>query len=495
MQLEFDFTATEKTPNEGDAESTGCVGVPTREMHKVVKVESSRQKAYPARMEEVADGLQMAFQKVAANKGAPGPDGLTIQQVESTLQTVIPALRVALLEDSYQPGSIRRVNIPKPGGGSRGLGIPNVIDRVVQEAMRAVLERLFEPQFHPNSHGFRPKRGCHTAIAQARDYVKEGCHWIVDMDLEKFFDRVHHQRLMSKLALQVDDQRITNLLWRMLKAETVLPNGLKIASDEGVPQGGPLSPLLSNIVLDELDWELNERGLRFVRYADDCNIYVRSERAGKRVLTSIERFINRRLRLRLNAEKSAVARPETRHFLGFRLRPQDDGSVEVLLSERSKTRLARKVRELTPRYIGRSLEDVIFKINQYTSGWLGHFRVCTLGIRKIIRNTDSHLRRRLRAIILTHWKNKRTIIRRLIALGVREKTVRRQLWMGRKSTWALSINVAVHRGLSNMFFLEQGLKPLTRRFETLWKSQTLLRETELANSPVVVNRPALGLTT
>jgi len=280
-------------------------------------------------MEEVVEGLEEAFDKVAANKGAPGPDRQTIEQVRKHLPKALPKLRAALLTGTYQPGEIRRVWIPKAGSkGQRGLGIPNVVDRVVQEAVRQVLEPLYEPTFHPSSHGFRPGRGCQTAIAEARGYVEEGYHIVVDMDLEKFFDRVHRQRLLSRLGKRVVDNRVVALIGRMLKAKVVMPDGVKVATEEGLPQGGPLSPLLSNIVLSELDWELARRGHRFVRYADDCNIYVRSERAGKRVMASVAKFISRRLRLRLNKAKSAVARPETRHFLGYRLHPQAEGSVE-----------------------------------------------------------------------------------------------------------------------------------------------------------------------
>jgi len=269
-----------------------------------------------ATMEEVAYRLTGALLKVASNKGAPGPDGQTIEMLLAQWPVVLPRLQADLLAGRYQPGGIRRVLIPKAGGGQRGLGIPDVVDRVVQEAVRLVLE----PTFHPSSHGFRPGRSCHTAIAEAKGYLEDGYEWVVDLDLEKFFDLVCHQRLTAKLAQRVGDRRLLVLIGGMLKAKVVLPDGVVIASEQGVPQGGPLSPLLSNIVLDELDWELDRRGHRFVRYADDGNIYVRSERAGQRVMVSLTEFIERRLRLKVNEAKSAVARPEDRHFLGFRLR-------------------------------------------------------------------------------------------------------------------------------------------------------------------------------
>jgi len=422
-------------------------------------------------MEEVIERLREAFYKVAANKGAPGPDRQTIAEVREHLPMILSKLRASLSDDTYRPGEIRRVWIPKAGGkGRRGLGIPNVVDRMVQEAVRQVLEPLYEPTFHSSSHGFRPDRGCQTAIAEAQGYVEEGFHIVVDMDLAKFFDRVHHQRLMSRLAQRVEDKRLLALIGSMLKAKVVLPDGVRVATEEGVPQGGPLSPLLSNIVLSELDWELERRGHRFVRYADDCNIYVRSERAGERVMASVAKFISRRLRLQLNEAKSAVARPETRHFLGYRLHPQSDGTVEVLLSERSHKRLRERIRELTPRSLGWSIKAIIERLNGYLAGWLGHFRVCTPGIERVVHNVDAHIRRRLRAIVLKHWKRKRTIVRRLIRLGMRPKTAWRRVYAGRMSLWALSHDAVVHRGLRNAYFAERGLVPLSARFEDIWSA-------------------------
>ncbi|MBU4457003.1 MAG: group II intron reverse transcriptase/maturase, partial [Nanoarchaeota archaeon] len=419
------------------------------------KAASKRKTTGPVTMEEVVERLPEAFEKVAANRGAPGPDRQTIRQVRKHLSEVLSALRAALLDGRYRPGEIRRVWIPKAGGGQRGLGIPNVVDRMVQEAVRAVLEPLYEPTFHPSSHGFRPSRSCQTAISEARGYVDEGYRWVVDLDLEKFFDQVHHQRLLSRLAQRVLDKRLLVLIGRMLKAQVVLPDGVKVSTEEGVPQGGPLSPLLSNIVLSELDEELARRGHRFVRYADDCNIYVRSERAGQRTMASVTTFIHRRLRLKVNADKSAVARPETRHFLGYRLQPRPGAPAEVLLSERSEKRLRERIVELTPRSRGWSLRETIRGINAYFDGWFGHFRVCTGGIERVLQGSDAHIRRRMRAIVLKHWKTKRTTARRLIRLDVRPKTAWRSVYRGRQSLWALSHNPAVDRGLRNAFFAER----------------------------------------
>ena len=312
---------------------------------------------------------------------------------------MLPRLQADLLAGTYRPGGIRRVLIPKAGGGQRGLGIPDVVDRVVQEAVRQVLEPLWEPTFHPSSHGFRPGRSCHTAIAEAKAHLEDGYEWCVDLDLEKFFDLVCHQRLTARLAERVSDRRLLVLIGRMLKAKVVLPDGVVIDSEQGVPQGGPLSPLLSNIVLDELDRELDRRGHRFVRYADDAKVYVRSERAGQRVMASLTEFIERRLRLKVNEAKSAVARPEDRHFLGFRLRlDPHTGTVEVLLSERTKRNAMQRVRELTPRTWGSTLLACIAQINAWLRGWHGFFGIASPSEMQALRKIDAHIRRRLRAI-------------------------------------------------------------------------------------------------
>ena len=429
------------------------------------KPKYTKRKATSATMEEVTQRLGEAFQKVAANDGAPGPDRQSIEEVREHLDEMLPKLSTSLLSRTYKPGDIRRVWIPKAGGGQRGLGIPNVIDRVVQEAIRMVLEPLYEPTFHASSHGFRPERSCQTAIAEARKYIEDGHEWIVDIDLKQFFDRVHQQRLMARLEERVGDRRLLGTIHRLLKAKVVMPNGVKVSTDEGVPQGGPLSPLLSNIVLDELDRELEQRGHRFVRYADDCNIYVRSEQAGHRVMASIKRFIERRLRLEVNAEKSAVARPEERHFVGFSLRRESlDGTVDVLLSKRSKDRIDNKIRELTPRNFGKSLKACIEQMNVYLLGWIGFFWICTDRAKQVMQALDAHIRRRLRAIQLKHWKRKRTIARKLIQLGVNRKTAWRGVYKGRQSLWALSHCPAVDRGLRNAYFAERGLVSVEQRW-------------------------------
>ena len=401
-----------------------------------------------------ASNLAQTLRNVARNKGAAGVDGCSVEEVVAAAPKLLPKLCCALLKGSYRPGDVRRVWIPKPGDGQRGLGIPNVVDRWVQQAVLQVLEPIFEPTFHDSSHGFRPGRGAHTAIAQAKGYVEEGFEWVVDIDLSKFFDRVNHQRLLSHLAQRVKDGRVLRLVHRMLKAKVVMPDGTRVATEEGTPQGGPLSPLLSNVVLDELDRELERRGLRFVRYADDCNIYVRSERAGGRVMNSVRRFIERRLRLKVNEEKSSVDRPEQLHFLGFRLRKGPNGQVEVHLSARSQERIRTRVRELTPRNGGRSLTAYLEQLNQYLRGWSAYFRICTEAGAMIFEGLDARIRRRLRAIIIRQKKRPRYLFRHLLARGVPMGPASKAAF-SRCGHWRRSAMFGIHKAYPNAWFAER----------------------------------------
>ena len=482
-QLELTLETAE-SPKGDDGGRDG--GRPQPQPRAVPKSRDTTGRALPAMtIEEVAreENLREAFRRVASNDGAAGPDRQTVEQVRQRLDAIVPVLSRELRTGQYRPGDIRRVWIPKTGGGERGLGIPNVIDRTVQQAVAQVLSPHYEPTFHPSSHGFRPGRSCHTAIAEAKRHLEEGYGIVVDLDLDKFFDRVHWERLLARLGKLVKDDRLIGLIRRMLKARVVMPDGVVVTTEEGTPQGGPLSPLLSNIVLDELDWELARRGHRFVRYADDQNIYVRSQRAGERVMANVRDFIERKLRLKVNLAKSAVAKPGERHFLGFRLRRDpEDGTVEVDLSKRSKERVDEKIRSKTCRNRGQSLWATLRELNAYLEGWIGFFWIVTgETAERTLRNLDAHIRRRLRAVVLKHWRSKRSIARRLIQLGCPPKKAWRTVYEGRRRLWDLSRRAAVQKSLRNEYFEKRGLFSLEA-----WRQQRWAREL----APVQLN---LGL--
>ncbi len=397
--------------------------------------------------------LLRALYKVIQNKGAPGVDGQSVEAVNEHQQELLPRLSRELLEGSYRPGDIRRVWIPKPGGGQRGLGIPNVIDRWVQQAVLQVLEPIYEPSFHDGSHGFRRGRGAQTAIAKAREYLAAGYTTIVDLDLEKFFDRVNHQRLLARLAQRVKDKRVLRLIGQMLKAKVVLPEGTRVANEEGTPQGGPLSPLLSNVVLDELDWELERRGLRFVRYADDANIFVASRRAGKRVMASVQRFLEKRLRLLINPEKSAVRRPQEVHFLGFRFCRNKEENWTIHLSRKTVERVKTRLKEMTPRNWGQSLQGCIEQLNTYLKGWVAYYRLCSEeGVRNW-KAMDAHVRRRLRAIVIRQKKRPRYLYRHLLSRDVAADKAAMTAWSGR-GIWHRSARSGMHLGYRIDWFTE-----------------------------------------
>jgi RNA-directed DNA polymerase len=417
-------------------------------------------------LEEVASvsNLALALLKVIRNQGAPGVDGQTVEEAQRNAEPLLAALRHDLLAGSYRPGDVRRVWLPKPGGGQRGLGIPNVVDRVVQQAVLQVLEPIFEPTFHLSSHGFRPHRGAHTAIAQVKEHLEAGYQTVVDIDLSKFFDRVHHQRLLDRIAQRVSDQRVLALVRHMLRAGVVMPDGTKITVTEGTPQGGPLSPLLSNIVLDELDRELERRGHRFVRYADDCNIFVRSVRAGQRVMASIRKFLEQRMRLKINEEKSGVREPHEVHFLGFRFqcwRTGDGWKVAVLLSAKAERQLRTTVREMTPSNWGRSLGTCMENLSRYLNGWVAHFRLCTEEGVKALKYIDAHIRRRLRAIIIRQRKRPRFLFRHLRSRGVSIKAAAGAAFSGR-GRWFRSNHPGMTRAYPPTWFTGRLVSLVTR---------------------------------
>jgi RNA-directed DNA polymerase len=425
-------------------------------------------------MQEIANemNLRMAFSRVATNRGAPGPDRQSIEEVRPNLDECLRRLHQSLLDGTYRVGDIRRVWIPKSGGGKRGLGIPNVVDRVVQQAVHQVLSPHYEPTFHPWSHGFRPGRSCHTAIKDAKEHLQSGLDWTVDIDLAKFFDEVNHDRLMSRLEMRITDRAVLSLIRQMLRAKVVMPDGVLVSTEKGTPQGGPLSPLMSNIVLDELDQELVRRGHRFVRYADDCNVYVHSARAGHRVMASLTNFIEKRLKLKVNAEKSKVARPHACKFLGLKLHRLKTGEVRVLVADKALQEIEQELKARTPRNWGQSLDACIQHVNVLLRGWIGYFGICDEKHLARLGKIDGHLRRRLRAILLKQWKRKRYIVNRLTRMGVPGRLARVDIYVRRRSWWALSKARAVCRGLTNEFFDRQGLFSLRENWrqhhERIW---------------------------
>jgi RNA-directed DNA polymerase len=398
------------------------------------------------------ENMLRALKRVRANKGAPGVDGMTVEQLPAYLKRHWPKIRRDLLEGRYKPLPVRRKEIPKPSGGVRLLGIPAVLDRLIQQAVAQVLQRIWDPTFSTGSYGFRSGRSQHDALKRAKEYVTDGYRHIVDMDLEKFFDKVNHDRLMSRLATRVHDKRVLKLV-RGFPTSGVMAGGMVGHTFEGTPQGGPLSPLLSNIVLDELDKELEKRGLRFVRYADDFVVYVRSKKAAERVMRSVTRFIERRLRLKVNQEKSVVGHPWWRPFLGFSFTSRRD-NPKIRIHSKSIKRFKQRVRELTGRSCGLSVEQVIARLNAYTRGWWNYFRHAEVAAG--FRSINYWIRRRLRAIVWKHWKNPRTRVKELKRLGISHL---KALLTGcsRKGPWRMSRVKWVVVAMPNAYFDSLGL--------------------------------------
>jgi RNA-directed DNA polymerase len=407
-------------------------------------------------MEEVCEreNVKEALRRVKANKGSAGIDGMTVGGIADYLKQHWPAVREQLLNGTYEPKPVRRVEIPKPDGGVRKLGIPTVLDRLIQQAVMQVLQRQWDRTFSDHSYGFRPGRSAHQAVAQAQQYIAEGHGWCVDLDLEKFFDRVNHDKLMGQIAKRVEDKRLLKLIRAFLNAG-VMENGLVSPSVEGTPQGGPLSPLLSNLVLDELDRELEHRGHRFVRYADDSNIYVRSERAGQRVMESITRFITQTLKLKVNEAKSAVARPQERKFLGFSFTAGPE--VKRVIAPKAVDRFKQRIREITRRAKGVSMEATMEELAPYMRGWRSYFGFCETP--EVLIGLTRWVRLRLRAALWRQWKTPRRRRAALLALGVPPRLARNTAGSGR-GPWYLARAQALALGLCNAHFKSLGLPSL-----------------------------------
>jgi len=407
-------------------------------------------------MEEVVEGenLKRAWKRVKANQGSPGVDGMTVFALKDYLDEHWPAIREQLLMGKYQPQPVLRVEIEKLDGGMRKLGIPTVVDRFIQQAVMQVLQSRWDRTFSDSSYGFRPGRSAHQAVARAQQYIAEGFTYVVDLDLEKFFDRVNHDKLMGQIAKRVEDRRLLKLIRAFLNAG-VMEGGLVSPSVEGTPQGGPLSPLLSNLVLDELDRELERRGHGFARYADDCNIYVRSERAGQRVMESISNFIVMELKLKVNSEKSAVAKPQERKFLGFSF--TGGAKPKRRIAPKARQRFREKVREMTRRKKGDSMKQRVEELTQYLRGWRGYFGYCETPT--VLKELDSWVRRRLRCCYWIQWKTGRRRYDALFRLGVSRELAANTAGSNR-GPWYLSKSVALRQAMPNAYFDSIGLPRL-----------------------------------
>lgn len=405
--------------------------------------------------------LFAALKRVKENKGAPGIDGMTVGELPAYLKAHWLDIRAQLDMGDYQPQPVRRQEIPKPGGGVRQLGVPTVLDRLIQQAMLQVMTPLFEPGFSPHSYGFRPGRRAHDAVKAAQGYIREGYTWVVDIDLEKFFDRVNHDKLMGRVARVVKDRRVLRLLRKYLESG-VMVNGVVMETGEGTPQGGPLSPLLANILLDDLDKELARRGHRFVRYADDCNIYVRSRRAGERVMDSVKRFLGEVLSLKVNERKSAVDRPWWLKFLGFSFYTRA-GEVLVRVAKQALDHCRDKLRQMTRRTRSGQLADIIQQVNEYLTGWIGYFRLADTP--SVFAELDEWLRRRMRQLVWKRWKRGKTRWHALVALGVPRK--RAGLGAVEHGPWRMAASPVVQEGLSNAYWQKQGLRSIAERYRQL----------------------------
>src|SRR5271156_6591906 len=448
IQLRLDFSSAPT----GEARQAG-----REDMESLSVVSETERPANTSRiMEEVCErtNLKEALRQVRGNKGSAGVDRMTVDQLGDYLKQHWPAIREQLLNGTYEPRPVRRVEIPKPDGGVRKLGIPTVLDRFIQQAVMQVLQRQWDPTFSASSYGFRPGRSAQQAVAQAQQYIVEGHCWCVDFDLEKFFDRVNHDKLMGQIAKRVEDKRLLKLIRAFLNAG-VMENGLVSPSVEGTPQGGPLSPLLSNLVLDELDLELERRGHRFVRYADDSNVYVRSERAGQRVMESVTQFITQKLKLKVNEAKSAVARPSQRKFLGFSFTAGSE--VKRTIASKALNQFKQRIRDITRRAKSVSIGATMGELVPFMRGWRGYFGFCETP--EVLIYLTRWVRWRLRAALWRQWKTQRRRRAALLELGVRPRLASNTAGSGR-GPWYLAWAKALSVGLPNAYFKSLGLPSL-----------------------------------
>jgi RNA-directed DNA polymerase len=407
------------------------------------------------------ENLAAALKRVVRNGGAPGVDGMTVDALGDYCRQHWPRIREELLGDRYKPMPVRKVEIPKPAGGMRTLGIPTVLDRLIQQALLQVLQPQWDATFSDASYGFRPNRSAHQAVLRARDHIADGYRWVADLDIERFFDRVNHDVLMARVARRVEDKRVLRLIRRYLQAG-MMQGGLVSQRSEGTPQGGPLSPLLSNLLLDELDKELERRGHRFVRYADDCNVYVKSKAAGERVMASLEKLLAERLRLRINRDKSAVGRPWNRSFLSYTV--TRDKKPKLAIATKAVVRLRTKLRQVFRRGRGRRLDRVIAETTPLLRGWIAYFRLSQ--VRARLEELDQWLRRRLRCILWRQWKRARTRFKQLVRLGVSREQAAAGAYSGHGSWWSAGAS-HMNLAISVKWLRSQGLLSLLEEHHRL----------------------------
>ena len=405
------------------------------------------------------ENLLLAMKRVISNKGSHGVDGMTVYELKQFLQMNWIRIREDIFNNEYKPMPVRRVEIPKSSGGTRLLGIPTVLDRFIQQAIAQELNLIYDENFSENSFGFRPRRDAKDAIKKAESYINKGYRWVVDIDLEKFFDKVNHDILMYKLSKDIKDKRVLKLIRKYLQSGIMI-NGIVVSNEEGTPQGGPLSPLLSNIMLDELDKELEKRGHRFCRYADDCNIYVKSKRAGERVMESITSFIEGKLKLKVNMNKSAVERPWKRKFLGFTLGIMF-GKAYSSISKQSLKKHKDKLREILSRSNPMTLEQRIIKLNQVNIGWINYYGIAKC--KGIAVQLDKWIKLRLRMYIWKQWKKVKTRYKNLKKLGLNHYQAIK-FANTRKGYWRVANSAILKTTLTNQFFNDLGLKSLTRQY-------------------------------
>lgn len=439
----------------------GYAGVPSPIQAQLDETSRGEQNDLLERVLE-RENLLLALKQVKRNGGAPGVDGMTVEKLPDYLKTNWVVIKDQLLTETYRPTPVKRVEIPKPGGGVRLLGIPTVLDRLIQQALLQVMTPIFDPTFSPYSFGFRPGKRAHDAVKQAQSYIQEGHRWVIDMDLEKFFDRVNHDILMSRVVRKVKDKRVLKLIRAYLNAG-VMVNGITKETVEGTPQGGPLSPLLANILLDDLDKELTKRGHKFVRYADDCNIFIQSQRAGQRVMESVIKFVEGKLKLKVNREKSAVDRPWKRKFLGFSFLSNREATIR--LAPKTLERFKERIREITSRTKSMSLEERIKQLNRYLMGWIVYFQLASA--KNHCKSLDGWIRRRLRMCLWKQWKKYKTRLRNLRAQGVPEWAAFKMA-ASRRGPWEMSWNI--NNALNTSFWESRGLKSLLNRFMELRQS-------------------------